>query len=149
AVSPGRPGASYEGTASGYFSLHHLLINLRDVIVNSNFADVPAKRDALLQSQPWLWIAPIGLLIVLLSKRATGLMKFYIVMSFALMAFYLSGDNVSAAKLKFHCLRYMTPAFITLTFGVVVVLAMLWDLIKPRGRPATGPALDTTHPDDL
>jgi hypothetical protein len=148
AVSPGRPGDSYEGTASGYFNLHHLLVNTRDVIVNSNFASVDAKRAALLQSQPWLWLAPIGLLLVLLSKRSTGLMKFFIAMSIALFAFYLSGDNVEAAKLKFHCLRYMTPGFIALTFGVVVVLASLWDLVRSGGkRGAPHPAVDTTEPE--
>jgi hypothetical protein len=134
-IGPNRPGSSYEGTASGYFSLGRLGANLRDVVFNSHFASVDAARPALLQAAPWFWLAPIGLIIVLFGKRWNPLMKWFVVMSIALMGFYLSGNNMSALKLKFHCLRYIAPGFIALAFGTIVVLATLWDLVKPRRSP--------------
>ena len=54
--------------------------------------------------------------------------------SMLLIAFYLSGDNVSAAKLKLHCIRYLTPGLIALHFGVIVVLAEGWRRLRAHGR---------------
>jgi hypothetical protein len=133
-VGATRPGNSYSGQADRYFSIHHLVRNLLDVVINSNFARVAPGRDALLQSEPWLWLGIGGAVIVFVSKRYDRLMKAFFAVSLLLMAFYLSGDNVSAAKLKLHCIRYLTPGLIALHFGVIVVLAETWRRLRAHER---------------
>src|SRR5262245_56112083 len=133
-VGATRPGNSYTGQADHYFSIHHFGRNVLDVLINSNFARVAPGRDALLQSEPWLWLGFAGVVIVFVSRRYDWLIKVYVAVSMLLIAFYPSGDNVSAAKLKLHCIRYLTPGIIALHFGVIVVLAEGWRRLRANGR---------------
>jgi hypothetical protein len=64
-----------------------------------------------------------------------------------LLVFYLSSAHMSAARLKFHCLRYITPGYIALHFGVVVVLAEGWRLLT-RMRAGQLPSVDIWDEDD-
>jgi hypothetical protein len=89
-------------------------------------------REALFQSAPWLWAGVVGVVVLLVSRRFSGLIKFWAVSSLALVAFYLSGENVSAAKLKFHCIRYLTPGLIVLHLGVIVLLDAGWRIVAKR-----------------
>jgi hypothetical protein len=118
--------AGYTGTADHYFSISRLIRNLSDTVISANNASVDPHRVALFQAAPWLWLAPVGLVIIFASRRFTPLMKWWTGISLFLIAFYLSGNNVSAAKLKFHCLRYMSPGYIALNLAVVVVLFEVW-----------------------
>jgi hypothetical protein len=118
--------AGYTGTADHYFSMSRLIRNLSETIISANNAAVDPHRTALFQASPWLWLAPVGLVIIFASRRFTPLMKWWTGISLFLIAFYLSGNNVSAAKLKFHCLRYMSPGYIALNLAVVVVLFEVW-----------------------
>jgi hypothetical protein len=125
-------GSTYGGAAGRYLSLERLGRNLLQVVVDSDYAAEPARRLALLESSPWMWLAVVGLPIVLLTRRYGPLVKWWVVMSGALVVFYLAGRNMSAVKLKFHCLRYISPGFIALNFGVVVTLATLWEVTRRR-----------------
>lgn len=59
---------SYSQTAKKYFSFSQLKKNTWETLIDSkHYSEVEAKRPALLQVAPWLWIAPIGLLILLMS----------------------------------------------------------------------------------
>jgi hypothetical protein len=78
------------------------------------------KRLALLQAAPWLWIAPIGIGLILAKRRYPLGLKLFMLASVCVMAFYLSGVNMSAYKLKYHCLRYISSGFIALNLGVIV-----------------------------
>jgi len=78
-------------------------------------------REALFYEAPWLWLSPLGLIIVFSSKKYKRGIKIFAGVSLILMLFYLSGANMSAQKLKFHTLRYISPAFIMLNLGVVIV----------------------------
>jgi hypothetical protein len=128
--------AGYTGTADHYFSISRLIRNLSETIISANNASVDPHRVALFQAAPWLWLAPVGLVIIFASRRFTPLMKWWTGISLFLIAFYLSGNNVSAAKLKFHCLRYMSPGYIALNLAVVVVLFEVWQFFA-RARAET------------
>lgn len=130
-----------------YFQPSLLYRNVKEVIVNSGFrteADyssvqngcqgVPSgsctvprnPRPALLQAAPWLWLAPVGFVLVFVRKRYPKGLKIFFALSAFLMLFYLSGSNMSWQKLQFHCLRYMSPGFIALVLAVVVVIRELY-----------------------
>jgi hypothetical protein len=124
---------NYTGAAGWYFSWSNLHHNFLETIINSDFAKQDYNRKSLFEASPWLWLSPIGIGIVLAGRRFDALFKWFVAMSLVLITFYLSGSNVSARKLRFHCLRYMSPGYIALNFGVVVVAYQLWQLAK-RGR---------------
>lgn len=138
--SSGR-GNSYGDVKSEYLQPSLLYRNTWEVIIDSRkYVDKPLhpviaaqcvtpgacstepNRQSLLQEAPWLWLAPFGLALFIFKKKYPLAVKLYIIVSVGLMVFYLSGGNMAAIKLKFHTLRYISPAFIALNFGVVVML---------------------------
>jgi hypothetical protein len=137
-AGPGRREQSYSGTAHSYFSPANFARNVRDVVVDADFAKVSARRDALFESSPWLWLGLVGIIIVFVSRRYHLLTKLWVAMSLLLIAFYLSGGNVSAAKLKVHCIRYITPGLIAVHFGVAVAIAEGIRLVR-KGRALPPP----------
>jgi hypothetical protein len=130
-------GRDGDYTGQGYFSFGRIWQNLLGTIVNSDFAPKDYNRISLFEAQPWLWLAPIGLVIFFVSRRFSLLAKFYMFMSLVLILFYLSGGNVTAARLRYHCLRYMSPAYIALTLAAVMVPYQLWILFRGRGERAS------------
>jgi hypothetical protein len=130
-----------------YFSLARPWQNLLGTIVNSDLAPKDYNRISLFEAQPWLWLAPIGLVILFVSKRYSLLTKFWVFMSLVLIAFYLSGPNVTAARLRYHCLRYMSPAYIALNFAAVMVGYQLWVLVRGRDRRAEPPGRQGRDPE--
>jgi len=123
--------AGYSQTAGRYFRLSNSHRNMWEVVIDSNhFNDPQARRKSLLQAVPWLWISPIGLGIIVFSKKHRAGLKLFIIVSGALILFYLSGSNMSAQKLQFHCLRYISPSFIALNLGVLVVGHTIYDRFK-------------------
>lgn len=78
-------------------------------------------RPALFQVAPWLWLSPLGIVLILALKKYPMGLKVFVIASLGLMVFYLSGANMAGAKLRFHCLRYISASFIALNLGVVVV----------------------------
>lgn len=126
--------SSYSETAQGYFQPTRLYRNIREVVVDSGSYTTNPKRPALLQSMPWLWVAPAGLLILLVSSRYPLGIKVYTIVSLGLLLFYLSGTNMSGYKLMFHCLRYVSPALIILNFSVVVVLRESFRFLRGKSN---------------
>lgn len=122
---------SYSQTAKKYFSFSQLKKNTWETLIDSkHYSEADAKRPALLQAAPWLWIAPIGLLILLMSKRYPVGVKIFVVICSLLILFYLSGANMSAQKLQFHCLRYISAGLIVLNLGIIVFLREILMLSK-------------------
>lgn len=112
---------SYGQVVKKYFSFHQLEKNTWETLIDSKYyGEADAKRPALLQVAPWLWIAPIGLLILLMSKKYPIGVKIFVIVCSLLILFYLSGANMSAQKLQFHCLRYISAGLIVLNLGVIV-----------------------------
>jgi hypothetical protein len=146
-TGPGRRGGTYASQASNTFIFGKLTRNVRDVLVDADLARVHAHRQALFEATPWLWLGVIGIVLVLVLKRFDLLTKIFVVMSLLLIAFYLSGGHVSASKLKYHCLRYITPGYIALHFGVIVVLGEAWYFVTGRRSAAPG-AVDITDPSE-
>jgi hypothetical protein len=134
-AGPGRREQSYSGTAHSYFSPANFARNIRDVVIDADFAKINTRRDALLESSPWLWLGLAGIVIVFVSHRYHVLTKLWVAMSLLLIAFYLSGGNVSAAKLKVHCIRYMTPGLIAVHLGVAIAIAEGIRLVRDRRIP--------------
>lgn len=114
---------TYSELVEGYLSIERLRINLVEVVFDSSrsITDPNPDRAALLQAAPWLWLSPVGL-IAYLTRRNDPLAKLYLLVSIGLAVFYLSGPNMSAEKLKFHCLRYLAPSLIAFNFGVIYAL---------------------------
>jgi hypothetical protein len=137
----GRARTSYGSLAESYLSVDRLATNLVDVIYDSSRRNIPGvNREALLQVAPWLWLAPFGIALLLITKRASGAVKGFAVASLALFAFYMAGTNMSVTKLKFHCIRYITPAFILFNFAVVfVVYEVVGRRVVPRIRDGSAP----------
>lgn len=114
--------AGYASTASNYFQISKIRTNIWGTILNSRHYRPDIRRQALLQAAPWLVAAPIGVLIAFFKKRhSLGLCIFFCI-SAALALFYLSGYNMSDWKLQYHCLRYISPAFIALNLGLLIVV---------------------------
>jgi hypothetical protein len=155
-LASGRPSASYGDLAARYLSAARLADNLRDVIYNSSLSGLPnIDRQALLQSSPWLWVSPVGVVAYLFGHRSSLPTKFYIFVSLGLLAFYLAGENMSAQKLQFHCLRYITPSFIALNFAVAYLIDSMtrWigaSIERVRGsllpRPIPKDDVEAPHP---
>lgn len=122
---------SYSDVRSHYLRQDLLLRNIKEVVVNSDYASGSgADRSALLQAAPWLWLSPIGLIIILSLKKYPQGLRAYILISLILILFYLSGANMSAEKLRFNCLRYIAPGMIALNLGTLVFAKELFDNVK-------------------
>lgn len=120
----------YSEAASNYLQPDLLYRNTWETIVDSRHYDGPdPKRRALLQVAPWLILGPVGIAIILFSKKYPLGLKLFTLISCGLLIFYLSGANMAARKLKFHCLRYITPGLIILNVGTLVTVRegiILW-----------------------
>lgn len=144
-TSSGRT-VSYDDIAHAYFSISHLHTNIWSTIIDSRHVPgVPypgpnVHRPALLQAAPWLWLSPIGIGLVFFARRYAAGLKIFFGASIVLMLFYLSGNNMSAGKLPFHCLRYIAPAFIMLNLAVIIVAREVVRLIVRQVRPPRTPA---------
>ncbi|MDZ7786327.1 MAG: glycosyltransferase family 39 protein [Candidatus Saccharibacteria bacterium] len=112
---------SYSDIRSHYLQPDLFERNLKEVVINSSYTTgAEASRPALLEAAPWLWLSPIGLGLILVLKKYPVALKTYVLVSLALVVFYLSGANMSAQKLRFHCLRYIAPGMIVLNLGTLV-----------------------------
>ncbi|HRJ05930.1 MAG TPA: hypothetical protein PK096_01250 [Candidatus Saccharibacteria bacterium] len=80
------------------------------------------RRESVLQTSWWLWIAPVGIALLLFSRKVGIGVKVFIGVGLMVLLFYLSGANMSSHKLQFHCIRYITPSFIVLNFAVIWAL---------------------------
>jgi hypothetical protein len=126
-VRPGRyHGSGYLEILQNYVDIDRLKRNLVEVIFNSSYSNsANVRRLALLQAAPWLYLAPIGL-IALFLRRDNLYLKIFLVASIMIFLFYLAGTNMAAHKLKFHCIRYITPSFIGLTLAVMYLIERLF-----------------------
>lgn len=124
---------SYGETLSKYFDPSRFYDNMRGVIIDSKYspaAKAEAQRPALLQESPWLWLSPIGIVLIFALRRYPLGLKLFTIVSLFLMFFYLSGINMSVQKLAFHCLRYISPAFIVLNLAVLITAIELFRGIR-------------------
>ncbi|TXG76632.1 hypothetical protein E6P97_03190 [Patescibacteria group bacterium] len=127
--------SSYTQTLDKYLVPSQLYRNTWETLIDSkHFGEPQASRPALLQAAPWLWIAPLGVVVILASRRYPMPLKWFVLVSVGLMVFYLSGSNMSAQKLQFHCLRYISAGLIMLNLAVVVVCKEGYDKITGRKK---------------
>lgn len=133
----------YSSITKQYFQLSLLQRNSWEVLINPSHygptAYVPAGapsgqeklferggpnpgRKSVLQAAPWLWLAPVGFVVILAYRRYPDGLKIFVLISAFLLMFYLSGVNMSGQKLKFHAIRYITPGFIALNLATTVAL---------------------------
>lgn len=149
--------AGYSQTAGRYLQPNQLYQNVWGVIIDSNkflttqppeairewCNELPgacqpdSQREALLQYAPWLWLAPFGLGAILIDRKYKSGIKIFILISGFLLIFYLSGSNMSVHKLKYHCLRYISPSFIALNLGVVSVGNILFPQLSTKNNTKT------------
>jgi hypothetical protein len=128
-VRPTDNGAGYIEKLTTYLSFSRLQDNLINVVFNSSYMDLPnINRKALLQASPWFWLSPLGLMFFV--KKHKTFFIFFLIVSIMLFFFYLAGENVSAQKLKFHCLRYLSPSFIALSFLSVYAMSTISEYLK-------------------
>lgn len=80
------------------------------------------QRNSLIQAAPWLVLAPIGFLLVLMLRRYPLGLKVFFILSAMVLFFYLSGVNMSGHKLKYHAIRYISSSFIALNLATVITL---------------------------
>jgi hypothetical protein len=118
-VSKKSGSLSYTDVRSRYLQPNLFKRNLKQTIINSGPG---SARPALLQEAPWLAVGFLGLVFVMFSKRYPFGLKLFILSSAGLTVFYLSGNNMSAVKLSFHALRYVSPALIVLNLGLVIAV---------------------------
>jgi len=105
-VRPTDQDIGYCGKLIRYVSLDRLMSNVTDVFVYSGYhAGDRINRLALLQANPWFCLAPAGLPFL---RGKSVWLRWFVAVSFLFALFYLSGENMSAQKLKFHCLRYIS-----------------------------------------
>jgi hypothetical protein len=127
-VSNPRPsdfGLSYFDKLKHYIDYDRFMPNILNVIYDSSFSGYEnINRLSLLDASPWFYLSPIGMVLIIARKNLLGL-KFFIMFSFLFLLFYMLGENMSAHKLKFHCLRYIAPVFLTLTLLSVYPLQLL------------------------
>jgi hypothetical protein len=140
--SSGRSGG-YGRQTQLYFSPQQFVENLLGTVVHSDFAPRDYGRISLFEAQPWLWLAPLGIAIVFASRRFHTLTKVYTGLTTLMLVFYLSGANVTAAKLRYGSLRYLSPGFIVLALGVVVVIQQI-GLAGKSARRTRRKRLDAT-----
>ena len=106
-----------------YFQIDQLKRNVNEVLIDSSRSKVPIfQRKALFQASPWLWLSIFGFIYIFFKKKYTIALKIYILMSFFLLTFYLSGVNMSAQKLAYHCIRYITPSLIAMNLSIVLLV---------------------------
>ncbi|MDZ7695464.1 MAG: hypothetical protein U5R49_00580 [Deltaproteobacteria bacterium] len=124
-------GLNYLDKLSSYLSFEQFKNNIIDVIFNSSYRKFPnIDRLALLQAAPWLWLAPVGFLLFLLRLyRRSGHLILFFIISLWLFTFYLAGENMDIWNLKFHCLRYISPSYIALTFLSIYFIYSLYRII--------------------
>jgi hypothetical protein len=122
--------SSYLDVLGSYLSWDRLSRNWIDVLFDSSISGVEANRVALLEAAPWLWLSPLGVIAYLSDRTQRLTIKVFLVVSFALLIFYLAGENMSLEKLKFHCIRYITPSLIALNFAAVY--AVVWGTSRAR-----------------
>jgi len=138
--------ASYLEALSRYMSFERLSANILDVLVSSSARGVEADRLALLEAAPWLWLTPLGLVLYLADRTQSPAVKVYLVASVALFLFYLAGENMSLGKLRFHCIRYITPALIGMNFAVIYAFAFAANRMRVRGRRRSPEHLEDVLP---
>lgn len=105
--------------------------NVKQTIIDSGGV---GNRLSLLQAAPWLMLGFTGSIIIIFSKRYPSGLKLFILVSAGLGVFYLSGDNMSAVKLQFHCLRYISPALLALNLGVIVSIREFAVLAEKKSK---------------
>ena len=130
-------GESYIVKLATYFSVERLAVNTVEVLFDSGLSEAEnTGRLSILQSSPWLWLTPFGVLYYFMKNDENTTMKVFILTSIAFFVFYLGGINMSAHKLKYHCIRYVTPAYVALNFVVVCLIHGLykkfWNLFSNR-----------------
>lgn len=130
AANTGRP-SSYLETLRRYMSWDRLSDNVLDVLVNSSARGVEAGRVALLEAAPWLWVSPLGLALYMFNRNQKQSIKGFLVLSVAFFLFYLAGENMALEELKFHCIRYVSPALIAMNFGTIYALVWGWRRLRP------------------
>lgn len=130
---------SYPELLGRYVNWQKFINNFMPVIIDSRLSDAPWEkvgRPSLLQANPLLAVAPFGLFMLALARKYKALLL--VAVSLAFLFFYLSGDNVSAEKLKFHCLRYPSAAYPALYFCSFYFLYQLlrgvWKELAPNAE---------------
>tara|TARA_R110001583_G_scaffold169859_1_gene323085 strand:+ start:11382 stop:12476 length:1095 start_codon:yes stop_codon:yes gene_type:complete len=128
-ISDSGRAKSYSATLEQYLNLSKLNQNFSEVIVGN---ENTVRRKSLLQSSPWLALSIGGIVLLLASKAIDIRMKLYVLVSLWLLIFYLSGINMSAHKLQYHCLRYISPSFIVLNFSSVFFVRKIIFFLKGK-----------------
>ena len=122
-----KDGIGYISNLAKYFSIERLSVNTIEVLFNTELSKAEnTGRLSILQSSPWLWLTPLGVFYFFMKKDEKPLMKVFILVSIASLLFYLGGGNMSAHKLKYHCIRYVIPSYIAFNFAVVYLLQGLY-----------------------
>ena len=132
-----KDGIGYISRLTTYHSIERLSANTIDVLFNSELSKREnTGRLSILQSSPWLWLTPLGVVYFFIKKDEEPLMKVFILVSIAFLLFYLAGKNMSAHKLKYHCIRYVIPSYIAFDFAIVylfqVIYRQCWNIVKNR-----------------
>lgn len=123
----------YSETLGKYLVPEQFYRNTLETIVDSHFFNEPqATRKALFQEAPWLWLGPIGIVLIVTQRKYPKGLKWFALISCGLVIFYLSGSNMSAQKLQFHCLRYISAGLIIMNLGVIVVVKELAGLANSK-----------------
>lgn len=134
--STGR-GKSYSSLADNYLRPDYFVRNVKETLFFSGDVGKSIGRDALFQAAPWLLLGFAGISVILISNKYPPGIKYYALIATWLTIFYLAGVNMSAHKLQFHCLRYISPAFIILNFGVVIAAKELLAYIRTSKKDLT------------
>jgi len=140
-VRPGDGAKSYYDKLLAYNDGLRFIQNLQGLIFNSSLTgEDPAGRLALLQSNPFFYLSLPGIIVLLvhayqglkgLGNHGCKMIICVYLISVVLMAiFYLSGENMSVYKLRFHCLRYISFVWIPLSFFVVYLILFILDFRK-------------------
>ena len=121
-------GVGYISKLVTYFSLKDLLFNSIDIVFDSSIRKLEnIRRSSILQSNPWLWLTPFGIFYTFYKKDEKNMIRVYTIISLCLFLFYLAGENMSAHKLKYHCIRYITPSYIAFNFVIVSLFQFLYE----------------------
>jgi hypothetical protein len=138
-VTSARGSRGYLERLTSYVDLKRLALNSIDVVFDSSFRGFDAGRKAILQATPWLWLAPFGLIAFVARRTESPPVKWFLIWSGIVFLFFLGGENVLLWKMRFHCVRYLTPGFPALHFGVVYSLKLAWEqVVRWRGTPDGG-----------
>ena len=129
ASAAGREGG-YSQILGDYFQPDLFVRNVWETVIDSHHYTDEWNRPALLQAAPWLWLAPLGMVVIFVSGTYHRGVKLFVLLSLLVMGFYLSGVNMSGQKLQFHTLRYITSSFIMLNFAVVALAKFVVDAVR-------------------